>query len=324
MKHALFTTVAAAAFALAGSAASALDEVTYLFPAPDFLPAFAPFQLAKGKGYFEEAGLDVTFQVGKGGADVATQVALGNADLGGGIGDTPIIVRANGLEIRGVALLGGRGLTQLAWRADSGITGPEDLKGKSIGVLAFQDTTYNNLLGVLASVGLTKDDVDIQAVGPGGIIQLSISGDLDGMSGVPEWIAAIEAAGVDMEQMPVDSVFPAMAQAIIASDETIAERPEVVGGLVNAVLRGIRDIVEDPAQAAADYVEFVPQHADNVAGIEAIMRSYATLIYPEGENQPLGTFNPDRIRAVQDFYLESGIVQTAVPVEDLYTNEFVK
>jgi len=324
MKHTLLKTITAAAFAISASAALAQEKVTYLFPAPDFLPAFAPFQLAKGKGYFEEAGLDVTFQVGKGGADVATQVALGNADLGGGIGDTPIIVRANGLPIRGVALLGGRGLTQLAWRTESGITGPEDFAGKSIGVLAFQDTTYYNLLGVLASVGLSKDDVDIQAVGSGGIIQLNISGDLDGMSGVPEWIAAIEGAGVEMNQTPVDTIFPAMAQAIIASDKTIAERPEIVDGLVNAVLQGIRDIVADPAQAAKDYVAIVPQHEGQEAQIEAIMRSYATLIYPEGENQPLGAFDPDRIAAVQAFYLDSGIVQTAVPVDELYTNEFIK
>ncbi|SMH38279.1 ABC transporter substrate-binding protein [Maritimibacter sp. HL-12] len=324
MKQTLLKTITAAAFAISASAALAQEKVTYLFPAPDFLPAFAPFQLAKGKGYFEDAGLDVTFQVGKGGADVATQVALGNADLGGGIGDTPIIVRANGLPIRGVALLGGRGLTQLAWRADSGITGPEDFAGKSIGVLAFQDTTYYNLLGVLASVGLSKDDVDIQAVGSGGIIQLNISGDLDGMSGVPEWIAAIEGAGVEMGQTPVDTIFPAMAQAIIASDETIAERPEVVDGFVNAVLQGIRDIVADPAQAAKDYVGMVQQHEGQEAQIEAIMRSYATLIYPEGENQPLGAFDPERIAAVQDFYLDSGIVQTAVPVDELYTNDFVK
>lgn len=324
MKQLLRKTIVAAAVAVMATAATAQERVTYLFPAPDFLPAFAPFQLALGKGYFQDAGLDVTFQVGKGGADVATQVALGNADLGGGIGDTPIIVRANGLPIRGVALLGGRGLTQLAWRADSGIAGPADFAGKRIGVLAFQDTTYYNLLGVLASVGLTKDDVDIQAVGPGGIIQLNISGDLDGMSGVPEWIAAIEGAGVAMDQVPVDTIFPAMAQAIIASDETIAERPELVEGFVNAVLQGIRDIVADPAQAAQDYVGFVPQHAGQEAQIEAIMRSYATLIYPEGENQPLGAFDPERIAAVQKFYVDSGIVQTAVPVEDLYTNAFVK
>ncbi|MEM9049545.1 MAG: ABC transporter substrate-binding protein [Pseudomonadota bacterium] len=326
MKSMLKKTLAALAVTVmagAGGIATAAEKVTYLFPAPDFLPAFAPFQLALGKGYFEEAGLDVTFRVGKGGADVATQVALGNADLGGGIGDTPIIVRANGLDIRGVALLGGRGLTQIAWRADAGIESMADLKGKSIGVLSFQDTTYYNLLGVLASAGLTRNDVDIQAVGPGGIIQLSISGDIQAFSGVPEWIAAIEGAGVAMKQMPVDSVFPAMAQAIIASDETIAERPEVVQGFVGAVLRAIADINADPAQAAADYTAIVTQHQGKEAGIEAIMRAYSTLIYPEGDDQPLGSFKPDRIAEVQAFYLESGIVRDAVPVEDLYTNQFV-
>lgn len=324
MKHKILKTVAAAALALSATAAMATEKVTYLFPAPDFLPAFAPFQLAKGKGYFDAAGLDVTFQVGKGGADVATQVAVGNADMGGGIGDTPIIVRANGLKIKGVGLLGGRGLTQMAWRKDSGITGPADLKGKSIGVMSFQDTTFYNLLAVLASAGLSKSDVDIQAVGPGGIIQLSIAGKLDGISGVPEQIAAIEGAGVEMQQQPVDTVFPAMAQAIIASDKTIAERPEVVRGFVTAVLKAIGDINADPAQAAKDYVSFVPQHSGKEAQVEGIMRAYSTLIYPEGENQPLGAFDPERIAAVQKFYVDAGIVQTAVPVEELYTNDFVK
>lgn len=324
MRHMLRSTIAAAMLAASATAALAAEKVTYLFPAPDFLPAFAPFQLAKSKGYFDEAGLEVTFQVGKGGADVATQVAVGNADLGGGIGDTPIIVRANGLDIRGVALLGGRGLTQLAWRKDSGITGPADLEGKAIGVLAFQDTTYYNLLGVLASVQLSKGDADIQAVGPGGIIQLTIAGNLQALSGVPEWIAAIEAAGVEMEQMPVDEVFPAMAQAIFASDKTIAERPEIVRGFVGAVLKAVRDISADPAQAAKDYVAAMPQHAGKEAEIEGIMRSYATLVYPEAENQPLGAFDPKRITKVQAFYVDNGIVQTAVPIEDLYTNDFVQ
>lgn len=324
MKRTILKTIAAAAVALSATAAMATEKVTYLFPAPDFLPAFAPFQIAKGKGYFTDAGLDVTFQVGKGGADVATQVAVGNADLGGGIGDTPIIVRANGLDIRGVALLGGRGLTQLAWRKDSGITGPADFKGKSIGVLAFQDTTYYNLLGALASVGLTKNDVDIQAVGPGGIIQLTIAGKLDGFSGVPEWIAAIQGAGVALEQQPVNSIFPAMAQAIIASDKTIKERPEVVRGVVQGVLKAIKDIETDPAQAAKDYVSFVPQHSGKEAEIESIMRAYAALVYPAAENQPLGSFDPARIAAVQKFYVDAGLVSTAVPVEELYTNDFVK
>src|SRR6185312_13414863 len=79
-----FLAGASAAAALGGTliatpGARADEDVTYLFPAPPILPAFGPIRLAQGKGYFKEAGLNVTFAVGRGGVDVAKQVGAGNA-----------------------------------------------------------------------------------------------------------------------------------------------------------------------------------------------------------------------------------------------------
>ena len=144
----------------------AAESVTYLFPAPPSLPAFGPIQLAKGKGYFAQAGLDVSYAVGRGGVDVAKQVGAGNAPLGGIVADGPIMVRQNGVPIKIVAVFGGKGFMQLVVREDSGIQKPSDLKGKTISVMSFQDTTFYALLGLLASAGLTQDDVNIQAAGP--------------------------------------------------------------------------------------------------------------------------------------------------------------
>jgi len=324
MRKNISVLVISIVLAVAATAANAAEKVTYLFPAPDFLPAFSPFQLARHKGYYEDAGLDVTFQVGKGGADVAKQVAVGNADLGGGIGDTPIIVRANGLEVRSVAILGGRSLTQIATRKDAGIATMADLKGKSVGVLSFKDTTYYNLLAVIANAGLSKDDVDIQAVGPGGIIKLMISGDLHAFSGVPEWTGAIKGAGIDVDVTPIDDIFPAMAQAILASDDTIAKRPEVVQGFVSATLKALNDVISDPAQASQDYVAAVPQHEGKEKIMEGIMRKYIELVYATAEGTTVGTADESRIKAVQDFYVSNNIVREAVPVADTFTNQFVK
>src|SRR5690242_9354615 len=142
----------------------AAEAVTYLFPAPPSLPAFGPIQLAKGKGYFAAAGLDVSFAVGRGGVDVAKQVGAGNAPLGGIVADGPIMVRGNGVPVKIVAVFGGKGFMQLVVREDSGIEKPADLKGKTITVMSFQDTTFYALLGLLASVGLTQNDVNIQSV----------------------------------------------------------------------------------------------------------------------------------------------------------------
>jgi NitT/TauT family transport system substrate-binding protein len=315
----------AAILAITATAAHAQTEkITYLFPAPDFLPAFSPFQIAKAKGYYKAEGIDVDFQIGKGGADVAKQVAVGNADMGGGIGDTPLIVRANGLTVKGVALLGGKSLGSIYVRKDAGVKTPADLKGKNIGVLAFQDTTYYNLLAVLAHHKMTKDDASIQAVGPAGVVQLMISGGLHAISGVPEWAAAIEAAGVPLERHAIDAVFPAMAQAILASDKAIAERPKAVGGFVRATLKAINEIMANPEQAAKDYVAAVPQHAGKEKAMEAIMRRYVELVYAPAAGFKLGQFDTTRMAAVQKFYVDSKIVETAVPVADTFTNQFVQ
>src|SRR5262245_57553436 len=96
--------------------ALANEALTYLFPAPPILPAFGPIQLAKGKGYFAQAGLDVSFAVARGGVDVAKQVGAGNAPLGGIVADGPIMVRGNGVPVRIMEVLGGKESVQLCGR----------------------------------------------------------------------------------------------------------------------------------------------------------------------------------------------------------------
>ena len=312
----------ALAVALSG-VAQAQTKLTYLFPAPDILPAFVPFHVAKHKGYYKAEGLDMTWQVGKGGADVAKQVGVGNAELGGGIGDTAIIVRANGVLVRGVALLGGRTLTQIITREDRKINSFADLKGKKIGVLAFQDTTFFNLLGVMRSAKLGRDDANVQAVGPAGIVQLMISGDLDAISGTPDWAHNIESAGVKLKIFETETAFPAMAQAIVASDKIIKERPELVQRFVRATLKGLRESIDNPAQAAKDFIASVPQHAGKEKAMEEIVRRYGALVYKTANMADLGKFDEKRLAAVQKFYVDNQIVQTAVPIKDTYTNEFI-
>ena len=304
--------------------AAAQDEITYMFPAPEFLPAFAPYQLAKARGYYEEEGIDVTFQVGRGGADVAKQVAIGNVDIGHAIGDAPIIVRANGLPVKVVALLGGRALTQLAIREETGIADIAELEGKRIGVMSFQDVTFYNLLAALASEGLTRDDVEIQAVGPQGVVQLMISGDLDAISAVPEWSATIEDAGVPVTVLSINEIFPALAQAILASDETIEERPDLVRRFVRATMRGLEDVIDDPQGSAAFLAGNVPAFEGQAETLSAVMSAYGELVYRVDEGETLGHVDPERLAAVQDFYVDNGIVAQATPVEDLYTNEFLE
>jgi NitT/TauT family transport system substrate-binding protein len=302
--------------------AKAGESVTYLFPAPPILPAFGPIQLAKGKGYFEKAGLDVKFEVGRGGVDVAKQVGAGNAPLGGIVADGPILVRGNGVPVKIVAVFGGRGFMQLVVRADSGIKKPADLKGKTITVMSYQDTTYYALLGLLASAGLTQNDVNIQAVGPTGVWQFVAAGKSQGMAGVPDWIPPVEAAGVKVDIIPTEDYFPHMAQGIATSDEMIKKNPEMLQKFVTAALHGMKDIMDDPDATAAEFVKFVPTWKGKEGAIKKAFHYYAKLVYP-GQKK-LGWVDGDRLAKLQDFYLKKGFITKKVPVDDLYTNQFIK
>jgi NitT/TauT family transport system substrate-binding protein len=314
--------VLAAATLLLPAVARAAEALTYLFPAPPVLPAFGPIRLAKGKGYFEAAGLNVDFAVGRGGVDVAKQVGAGNALLGGIVADGPIMVRQNGVPIKIVAVFGGQGFMQLVVREDSGIVKPADLKGKTITVMSYQDTTFYALLGLLASVGLSQDDVDIQSAGPTGVWELVAAGRAAGMAGVPDWIPPVQAAGVKVRIIPSDEYFPHMAQGIGASDQVIKDKPELVRSFVRAALRGMKDIMDDPDRAADDFVRFVPEWKGKEGAVKASFAYYDKLVYPGQKD--LGEVNPERLAKLQDFYLAKGLIQRKSPVEDLYTNAFVK
>lgn len=319
-----FAAVAALTVGLGGlsPAASAAEKITYLLPAPLSVPAFGPWVLAHHLGFYKEAGYDVEFQVARGGVDVAKQVGAGNAPIGGAIGDTSIIVRPNGVPVTTVGVLGGGSMTVVVARPDRGVKSLADLKGKTITTLSYQDTTFYALLGSLASVGLGKADVNAQAVGPAGVPQLVLAGQADACACTPDWEVSVKDGLKDAVSMPTMDSFPSMAQAILASDEAIKKRPEMVKAIVQATLKGMKYIMDDPAKAAKAYVEAQPTFAGKEDFIARVFANYAQRTY-KGQTV-LGEMDPARLDSLQKFYVAQGIIQKPTPVEQLYTNAFVK
>jgi NitT/TauT family transport system substrate-binding protein len=312
----------AATLALVATAVQAApEEITYLLPAPATLPAFAPWMIAMQSGYYADENIKVNFVSAKGGVDVAKQLGAGNALVGGAIGDTPIIVRANGVPVKAVAVLGAGSLTQLAVHDAGPIKSVKDMKGRTLSVMSYTDTTYYALLGSLKLAGLGKDDVSAQAAGPTGVWQLFAANKSEGMAAVPEWVIYAEEAGAKVRLLGGSEVFPSMAQAILASDKAIKTKPDLVKRLVRATLRGMQDIIKDPKAAAAVYVKAVPSFQGKEATVERIFVMYRDRVY--GKQKTLGEVDSKRLEAVQKFYVAEGIVAKPAPLNELYTNQFI-
>jgi NitT/TauT family transport system substrate-binding protein len=322
IRRACLVLAASCAVALPLAArAQALQEITYLLPSSATLPAFGPWMLAQAKGYYKAEGLDVKFVTGRGGVDVAKQVGAGNAVIGGAIGDTPIIARAQGIPVKAVAVLGAGSLMQLVSHEDAKIESPRELRGKTVTTIAYTDTTYYALLGMLSKSGTTKNDLDIQAAGPAGVWQLFASKKAVAMAAVPDWTVSAMDAGAKVTIIPADVYFKSMAQAILVSDETIQKNPQLVQKLVRATLKGMKDIMTDPKAATKAYVEAVPVHKGKEASIEKTFELYNKYVY--ANQKVLGQMDEARLGELQKFYVSNGVVPKEAPLKDLYTNQFL-
>ncbi len=95
---------------------------------------FAGYYVAKDKGYYKEADLDVT--INPGGPDVAPPqvIAGGGADVVIDWMPSALASREKGVPLVNVAQPFKRSGLQLTCRAETGIKAPADLKGKTLGV----------------------------------------------------------------------------------------------------------------------------------------------------------------------------------------------
>lgn len=298
-----------------------VQDVTFLMPAPPNLPGFAPWIIAQQKGYYAQLGLRVNWVTAKGGVDVAKQVGAGNALFGAASGDVPIVVRANGVPVRNVAVLGTHGYTLLATDAAQHIGGIEQLRGKTVTVMSYSDSLYYALLASLRKAGINKDEVNIQAAGPAGVWQLLAEGKADAMAGSPDWVVNAEEAGRTLQLIPQAQMFDGMAQSILASDDAIAQHPELVQKMVTATLMGLRDILQDPAQAAKTFAAAVPAYQGKEHKVEQILALYTQYVY--GHQQQLGEIEPARVAQAVDFFSSEGIVKATLPTDDYFTNRFI-
>ena len=186
---------------------------------------------------------------------------------------------------------------------------------------AYTDTTYYALLGMMSKVKLTKADVNIQAAGPAGVWQQFAARKSDAMASTPDWTVTVMEMGLQVDILPADVYFKSMAQAILASDETIQKNPQLIQKLVRATLRGMKDIMANPKEAAKAYVAHVPTHQGKEASIEKMFEMYNKYVYA---NQKVpGSMDESRLDELQKFYVANGVVPQASPLKDLYTNQFV-
>jgi len=133
LRSKLTKTLLASVLAVTGFAASAQEKVTVQLK---WLPQaqFAGYYVAQAKGYYKDAGLDVTIKAG--GPDISpVQVIAGKAaDVVVNWMPDALAAREAGVPLVNIAQVFNQSGLMLTCKKSSGVNSPNDLKGKTLGV----------------------------------------------------------------------------------------------------------------------------------------------------------------------------------------------
>lgn len=298
----MLKTGIAVAFAAAvfHPAAFAQDKVRFQ---TDWIPSgeHAMYYGAWVKGIWAQEGMDITITRGYGAGDTATKVGAGAADFGVADAGAVLTARARtNLPVKVISVLYSHSPHALFVLKSSGITSFKGLEGKKIGI------TPGNAHRVYFPKIAERSGTD-----PNKIVWVN----MDGAAMAAQLIAknidaapffaihhyyqnkAAKKAGEEIVALPFVQVgFAIYSASLIASDKTIAAKPE----LVRKFLRGARKSFEwardNPQEACKLHVQKVPEvEFDDCMGS---LRATLTYVYNDHEKKfGWGATSPERLAA---------------------------
>jgi ABC-type nitrate/sulfonate/bicarbonate transport system substrate-binding protein len=207
--------------------------------------------MAQERGYFEDAGLEVSIHTPVSPLLPVKYVADRSVDLSLTPQPQLVIAQEKGVPVVAVKSLISEPTAAMIWLRKSKIGGLSDLKGKTIAIagLPFEEDLLEK---VLAQAGLSLSDVKVEQV-EHLLVPALVSGRADAIFG-GSW----NVEGVELETRGLEPVItrvenldlPAYKELIlIARRDRLAKDPESIRAFTTALARGTAAAIEDPEAA---------------------------------------------------------------------------
>lgn len=321
---ALLVAVAAAACSGGGSAA---PSTTALTVGLGYIPSvqFAAFYRADQAGYYAAEGLKVTFQ-NEIDANLIPKVGQGQVDLGLADGTSVIPAVSQGIPVQYLATIYGRFPSIVFAKADSGIAGAADLKGRRIGIPGKYGSSWIMLQALLGSAGLTPGDVTIVEYPDFGQGAAVTQGAVDAATGfVNNEPVQLELSGTKATVLRIDEITPLPGPGIIASTSAISGKRAAVAGFIRATLKAMNEIAATPSVGVDAAIKAVPELGKDRPTQEAILAA-TIAAWPTGGDaagSPLtGAIDPAAWDRSVTFMTSLGLVPKAVTSAELVDRSF--
>ena len=307
--------------ACAGSLArpTPTPEKTEIALAMGFIPnvQFTPVYVAIEKGYFREEGIELTLDYGMEN-DLLKLVGTDEMQFVIGSGEQVILARSQGLPVVYVANWYRR--FPVAVASLSPLDGPEDLIGMNVGIPGPYGASFVGWQALVDAAGIDPADVNLVTIGYTQVESLA-TGQVDAaVVYAMNTPVQLRQQGYEVHLLEVVDYIDFVSNGLISNEKTIAERPELVRAMVRALVRGLRDTLDDPDASFAICRKHVPEIDDESAPLQRAVLE-ASLAYWQAE--VLGRSDPEAWATSAAFMRQIGMIETEVDPATLFSNDFL-
>ncbi len=279
---------------------------------------FSPIYMGLERGYFQEAGYDITLDY-RWETDGLRLVAAGTLPFTIASGDQIIQARSQGLPVVAIASWYRKFPVAVVSLADTPLDTPADLRGLRIGTPETFGASYIGLRALLAAGGLTEKDITLQVIGYTQVPSL-LAKTVDAVvvyaNNAP---VVLDQEGIAYNILYVSDYGELVSNVLVTNETMIKEHPDRVAAFTKAFLRGLEDVLADPDTAFEICKKYITGLEENAPAQRAVLET--TLTYWRFPD--LGIFTPEAWARAQEVMLDAGLTTQKVPVESLYTNRFV-
>ena len=308
-----------------GGSGQALDKITYLTSFGTFgRDAYA--YVALEKGYFKNAGFDVTIKPGGGSAEGIKAVVANNAqftpvDLTGGL------LAAGGKDkVTGFTMVSGiqqRTMAAIISLEGQGISSPKDLEGKTLA--DSPSSVVRNLFPTYAKLA----NIDYNKVTwvngtPQTLMGTLASGKVNGIGQFVVGKPTVEtiAKGKKAVVLPYsDYLQDLYGNVLITNSQYAKDNPEKVKKFNEALLKGLSDSIDNPAEAGKILQKYV--QTANPDGAAAELTLMAPYVRSAAAGVPVGALDAERVARSIAILQGSGQIEAGLKPEQVISFDLV-
>lgn len=313
----------------AAAADGELQEVTFLNILPLESLTFSPELVASSCGFFEDQGLDVSFEATQGSAQAIQTIIAGGA-LITRVGDmeTMLAIAERDAPLVNIGQINKTGTIRFVSAASDPLESPEDIEGRLVGTPSEGGTSEIILKLVAAEAGIPPEEVQTQVTGLApGVFDLVTSGRIGGYIVSLDTSVALEQQQPDAVVMSPSDFVDSGGQVYITSEEQAEdpEKQEQLRSYMAAIKEAVQFMAEDEANDFAETIECLSDYdiptLEDPEVAQGSLSQYVESWTAAGEDEIVQTV-PEQWEAVYEEMSGSGFVPEGLDPAEWYTNDF--